>query len=343
MALSLTKDYTFAPNTVIASAEVNQDFDELYNAFAGLEAGTSSMSKLPLDANPSSALHAATKQYVDAYANYKRPNLSFNSVTTVDVMNNTGTANQTKIVFYDGETRSVTEDVASTTKYRRFDITATAEFTTGTEDSGLRSGISEIANTRYAIYAVKSAINTANFVLAGDTTFPTQGNYSTLNTRYGTLGWVFLGYIFNGAGQGGNSDICDFIQAGPLIMFRNTVSGGVGLSNPGIEYATTAGATTLSYTYAAGSANAQIPDTITDLLWGFNFGAVAGSAIVKNQAASRVYWQWHANNTISAISMWTPASEGVQLSNGPGSSITYDIDLRGYYDGALGVGSNPMF
>jgi hypothetical protein len=65
MALNLSKDYTFSPNTLAKSSEVNADFDELYNAFSGLEAGTKSMSKLPLDADPTSALYAATKQYVD--------------------------------------------------------------------------------------------------------------------------------------------------------------------------------------------------------------------------------------------------------------------------------------
>lgn len=342
MALNLTKSFTFNPSTTIASAEVNTDFDTLYNAFSGLEAGTSSMSKLPLDTDPTSALYAATKQYVDAYANYKRPNLTWISISLVDIAVNTDTANKTKIIFPDGNYRSVTEDTSVTNKYRRFDITATAEFTSGTEDSGLRSGLSETANIRYAIYAVKSTINTANFVLVGDTTFPIIGNISTLNTRYAANGWVFIGYIFNGTGQGGSSDISKFAQAGPMMIFYNSVAGAVGFINAGVEYTTTGGATTLTYTYAAGSANAQVPDTITHLLWQINYAAVAGNVVIKDSAAARTYRSVPCASAIHCDSLWMPAAEGIQLSNGPSSSIAYDIDLRGYYDGALGVGSNPF-
>src|SRR3990167_72071 len=275
-------------------------------------------------------------------ASYRRPNLVYVSATQLDVENNTGTSNETKILFPDGTSRSVTEDTSSTHKYRRFDITADAEFTSGTEDSGLRAALSEVANTRYAIYAVKSTIDTSNFVLVGDTTFPIQANFATLNTAYGTNGWVFLGYIINGNGQSGSTDIMSFKQAGPIMFFNNSVSGSVGITNAGVEYATTSGATTLTYTYAAGSANAQVPNTITHILWQSNYAAVAGSAGIKDSGAARLYRQVHANNAVHADQIWVIASEGLQLSNGPGSSIAYDIDMLGYYNGALSSGTNPL-
>lgn len=266
-------------------------------------------------------------------ANYRRPNLTFVSVTTVDIENNTQTSNETTILFPDGSTRSVTENTGSSNKYRRFDITATAEFTSGTEDSGLRSGLSEAVNTRYAIYAVKSTINTANFVLAGDTTFPTQGNASTLNSRYGTNGWVHLGYIFNGNGLGGNSDIVSFTQCGAMTQFNNSMAGNV-LARNGVLMAGTAGATTVTYTYSAGSGSTAIPDTINIVNWGFSCGSVTGNLVVKDSAGAIVFHQSYtaAANSLNVIGA---ASSGLQLSNGPASSIAYDVVISSFWDLAL--------
>lgn len=345
MALNLTKSFTFAPLTTIASSEVNTNYDTLYNAFTGLEATTSTLAKLKMDGDPSAALEVATKQYVDAYAGYKRPNLTWVSVTTVDVDSNTGTANQTKIVFPDGNYRSVTEDTAVTNKYRRLDITAAVEFTSGTEDSGVRSGITEAANTWYAIYAVKSTINTANFVLAADTTLPTQANFSTLNGRYGTNGWVYLGLIRNGDGAAATSDICNFVMSGSKTIFINTSSSGSHNTTrgaAGIIFTGTAGATTLTYSYSAGTGATAIPNNVTHVLWWSAHAAVVGNIIVQDSAGARDHFVHHANNAVSVREYWAPASEGIKLSNGPASSVAQDVNLAGFMDGVLGVGSNPL-
>lgn len=346
MALNLSKSFTFSPSTTIASSQVNTDLDTLYNAFSGLEAGTSSMSKLPLDADPTSALYAATKQYVDAYANYKRPQLTFISVSLVDVSVNTDTANKTKIVFPDGNYRSVTEDTSSSTKYRRFDITATAEFTTGTEDSGLRSGISEAANTWYAIYAVKSTINTANFVLAGDTTLPTITNVATLNSRYGSNGWIYLGLIRNGDGTGAASDIVSFHQAGNRTAFNNNLNPAVQRCH-GILMATTAGATTLAYTYAAGTAAAQVPNNVAIVDWIVQSSATAGTSGVRLniQDGGATWYLGSVSNDNVAVTFCVPGvapNDGVALVTTGSPSLSYDIVLTSVTDDALGVGSNPF-
>lgn len=343
MALSLSKDYTFAPNTTIASAEVNQDFDEVYNAFSGLEAGTSSMSKLPLDANPTSALHAATKQYVDTYAAWRRPVLTYISATLVDVEANTGTSNQTKIIFPDGEARIVSEDTASATKYRRFDITAAAEFSSGTEDSGIRSGITEATNTWYAIYAVKSTINSANFVLAGDTTLPLLANYSTLNSRYGTSGWAYLGMIRNGDGANTNGDIVKFSQAGNQTTFRNVLAPTGAGTSPGVLLATTASGTTLTWAYAAGTAGAQIPSNISIVnafaQWdNATTGINRFSDSARNVDYIAYYCVGGSGRTI--CSSVVSCLEGFQASMAGAADI--NIGLYGYFDGVLGVGSNPV-
>jgi len=342
MALSLSKDYTFAPNTTISSSEVNTDFDELYNAFSGLEAMTSTLAALKMDADPTTALAVATKQYVDAYAAYRRPDLTYVSATQIDVEVNTATANTTKIIFPDGNYRSVTEDTSSTNKYRRFDITADAEFTSGTEESGLRAALTEATNTWYAIYAVKSTINTANFVLVGDTTLPTIANVSTLNGYYGTNGWVYLGLIRNGDNSGATGDILNFVQAGNRTRFINTVTTGGNTGN-GTILATTAGATTLTYTYAAGTGTAQVPNPIKFIDYGITCAGSGTSweAVTAVATGMRVFRVTGA--TIGTGSMFIPnmaASQGLKTECQ--ASSAQDILMAGFIDGVLGVGSNPM-
>lgn len=272
---------------------------------------------------------------------YRRPILAYISATAVDVENNTGTANETKIMFPDGTSRSVTENTGSTNKYRRFDITATAEFTTGTEDSGLRSGLSEANNTWYAIYAVKSTINSANFILAGDTTLPIQANFATLNTRYGTNGWLYLGMIRNGDNSGTAGDILAFLMGSNRTLFYNTATGNA-FTSPGIRVASTAGATTLTYTYAAGTGAAQIPNHITAVIYQANFAVSAGdNGKVKDSSGTRF---WHSSILTGEGGIFrveVPASEGVNLSNTGGASIAQDVFLGGIIDPILALGTNP--
>jgi hypothetical protein len=346
MALNLTRTYTYTTGATISSSENNTNESTLYSAFQGLEAATSSMSKLPLDANPTSALHAATKQYVDTYAAWSVPNLEWLTVSTVRVKANTGTANQTKIVFPDGDVRTVTEDTGSSTKYRLFDITATAEFTAGTEDSGLRSGLSETVNNWYVIYAVKSAINSANFVLVGDQTFPTVSNFSTLNTRYGTSGWRPLGYVRNGDGAGSTGDLVNFVQEGNITVFVNQIPtaslnaaplGGT----PGVRMATTASATSLTWSPATGSGATALPDTIR-LGWVRGFGhSHTGSLRLTDDAQNRSY-AILPNISNSYQQAFAGLTAGFKIDATGGTNAAWDIVLYGFIDNALGNGSNPI-
>lgn len=195
---------------------------------------------------------------------YRRPNLVPASSTGVDIENNTGTANQTTLVFPDGTIRSVTENTSSTDKYRRFLITATANFISGTEDSGLYSGLSEATNTWYAIYAVKSQINSANFVLVGTTTLPLQANFSTLNTNLGANGWIYLGMVRNGNNADATGDLLSFNMSGSKTVFKGNMTGtNSARSLPaGNLVATATASATTSYTYSAGTGTADIPDHI---------------------------------------------------------------------------------
>lgn len=210
---------------------------------------------------------------------YRRPVMLWIDGNTIDIEPNTGTSNTTTVIFPDGNVRTVTENTASTDKYRRFIITATANFTSGTEDSGLRSSLSRTANTSYSLYAVKSQINAANFVLVGDTTQPTQANFATLNSAYGTNGWVYMGPVLNGDNSTATNTIVSFDQSGTRIHFTNAlVINGVSL--PGVLMASAAaGNFFLAVTPGFGTTvGTQVPATVTQgtLSLGLNAGANVG-------------------------------------------------------------------
>lgn len=257
---------------------------------------------------------------------YRRPNLSYISVTTVDVENNTGTSNQTTIVFPDGTVRSVTEDTSSTSKYRRFLITETAEFLTGTENSGLYSGLSETTNTWYAMYAVKSQINTANFVLVGTTTLPTRANFATLNTNLGTNSWVYLGMIRNGDNSGATGDILSFVQAGHLTSFSNSALGTSAVNFPGTILVSANSGSACTYTYAAGTGTAQIPNHLKQV--SFSCGGAAGDQTIVGTVNAPMYARAVGYVLLPNVS----AAESVSLSN---NSQTRDVSLAGFIDPLL--------
>lgn len=278
---------------------------------------------------------------------YRRPNLVYVSATQWDVEANTGTSNQTTIVFPDGDTRSVTEDTASTHKYRRGDITADAEFNSGTEDSGLRAALSEATDTWYAIYAVKSVINSANFVLVGDTTLPLQANFATLNTAYQTNGWVYLGLIRNGSVSTQTGDIVEFVQCGNETLFYNANDAanlsGFATATPGLRFANTAGATSLAYTYSAGTGSTSVPGNIGRVLW--NAGSetnTSGLLQVFNSGSNRLIDQTAFTAVGCSVLVWIPAAHGSAMAQSAGGSITGTLMFAGWIDNVLGIGGNPV-
>lgn len=264
---------------------------------------------------------------------YRRPALKWVSATQIDVENNTGTANETSIIFPDGEYRTVTEDTASTHKYRRFDITADAEFTSGTEDSGLRAALTEATDTWYAIYAVKSAIDSTKFVLVGDTTLPLQASFATLNTAYGTNGWVYLGLIRNGDGNGSTGDIVRFDQAGNVTTFHNQNSGTTH-SSSGIIFGTSASATTLDWTYASGTAGAQLPSYIKMGWWSAGFGASAAARGSAGHSLAPFGTLWMGEISIITFArFFANHSTGVQVTSTAAVSLT--LWFSGFVDPIL--------
>jgi hypothetical protein len=304
--------------------------------------GTSTGSPLIVQDNGSAILTVKdggqiTGSYISSWLSYRRPNLQFISITTVDVEVNTTTANTTTIVFPDGEVRTVTEDTSSTNKYRRFDITATANFTSGTEDSGVRSGIAEATNTWYAIYAVKSVIDATKFVLAGDTTLPLVANASTLNSRYGTNSWTYLGMIRNGDNAGATGDILAFFHHGNMTLFKNVVTGNV-INSSGLRLATSASATTLTYGTSDGTGTTDIPNHIRIVgLYGAA-GTGSGSAEFGNGSVTQE-WASGSGGARFATRILTHVADA-KLTNGTASSM--DILLFCWIDPLLGSGMNPL-
>lgn len=279
--------------------------------------------------------------------NYRRPNLVYVSATTVDIETNTATTNMTTVMFPDGDVRSVTEDVSSTSKYRRFIITETYN-STSTENSGLRTNYVETANTWYALYAVKSTTDTSKFVIVGDTVTPVQANISALNSQYGSNSWVYLGAIRNGNGTAGNSDILSFVQSGKKFKFNNTLAAADtavnAVATTGLVLANTASATTLTWAYDDGTGSAEVPGNIGFIDWITLRTAHASYDLVSNSAASRFYERRVcSNNNGDIVSVTIPASEGIKLATGAGASEAFDVIMVGWEDSALGVGTNPLF
>src|SRR5205823_4004220 len=116
-------------------------------------------------------------------------------------------AGQAQILFPDGNLR--TDSTSGRINCNLAQVAALS----GTAQSGLQTGTVS-TNTWYAIYAVKTTDNSSNFVTVADkTNLPVQANYSTLNTNFGTNGWVYLGLVRNGDNSGATNVVLSFYMS----------------------------------------------------------------------------------------------------------------------------------
>jgi hypothetical protein len=347
-AAVVSRTYTYTSGNTITANENNTNENTLYNEFNGniesanIKDGTivnADIADTTIAVGKFSSAVQSTFTWVYTFGAYRRPVLTFQSVTTVDVQNNTGTANETCIEF-PGEQRCVTENTSTTNKYRRFDITAACQFTSGTEDSGL-TGATEATNTWYALYAVKSLISSSNFVICGSTNTPTQADFARLNTMFNTGGWVYLGMIRNGDNNTATGDILTFSQSGNITTFKNTASGNI-LAVPGVFILGSDAATNLDYTYSAGTGTVNVPMTATHVYWTFGINGASGGAganDVVDHAGTHYYHR--TSGTITFLgTVWMPASDGIKTANT--NAVKQQIHLSGFIDNALGVGFNPQ-
>ncbi len=328
----ITRTYSFTDGSTAYGSQVESEILNIVTVWNNHDSAASNWTSFGLTGNAAiggtlgvTGASTFTGGVVSLFG-YRRPNLVFIGVTAVDVENNTGTANQTTIVFPDGTIRSVTEDTSSTNKYRRFLITAAAEFTSGTEDSGVRSGISEATNTWYAIYAVKSTINTSNFVLAGDTTLPLQANFATLNSRYGTSGWVYLGMIRNGDNDGATGDILKFSQSCGTTRFNNNANS----IATGVKLAATSG-----YTYSAGTGTADIPNHLAIVYIHGAFSSDAAADFVINVGSVSYYKDTTAANKTLLIEFLVPIAGSISGTGTGSGTEQFQYNISGWIDPIL--------
>ena len=342
----ITRTYTYTDGNTISANENNTNENTIYTEFNGnieaanIKDGTitnADIADTQIEKAKLSTVVQATLTYVNVLGNYRRPVLQFISSTAVDIENNTGTSNQTCVHFPD-ERRCVTEDTSSTDKYRRLVTSAQSSFTSGTEDSGMSPGETVANNTWYAVYAVKSQINTANFVLAISTNTPTQSNFSRLNTLFAVNGWVYLGMVRVGDNSGSTNTLLSFIQIGNWTRWAQATAGTVDPGN-GIRMATTAGATSLSFTASAGTGATNIPSHLpVGIYETLTSGATSGTQRVTNAAASVTYAI--ANTNLFSTIVLTNNAQGIKIT--PADSAACDIFLVGWIDPVLGIGYNPQ-
>lgn len=335
MALNFVVSYTFSSGTTISSAQVNTNTSDVANVFTGLEALTKSFSNLRVDTTPTATTDVAIKSYVDKLNNYRRPVLQYSSGTVVNLEAGiNGTSGQAQILFPDGTLRT-----DSTTTRINCNLAQNAVLS-GTAQSGLRTG-SQTANTWYSFYAVKVTDSTTNFVTVADTVLPLQANYATLNSNFGTNGWAYLGTLPNGNGLSANNVIPKFIMAGHRIALNNANGGNV-TTTTGIQISTTASATTITWSYAAGgTVGTNVPAHI--LIGDIILSIGGGTTFQMLDSANNQNFVKLTGSTICPATM--------QISNVPftlgfktlsSSATTQDLLIAGYVDGVLGVGANPI-
>lgn len=270
---------------------------------------------------------------------YRRPNLVWSSNTAVlTELGLDGTSGDATILFPDGQFRTETGSGRYTMTISQNAVFNNA--TLGSNQGGLRTG-SAAANTWYACYAVKVTTFSANWVLVADTVLPIQANYSTLNSNFGTNGWVYLGMIRYGDQSANTTAILNFQQQGNSTYFLNVPGSG---SPSGIEFASNGSATSLTYSTSAGTSGLTIPNNLTTLVWvGQVFIGVASnvngflqplnSSVLLHASQVPSNGDWSAQGIIAA-------SAGARVTSSVTASMA--LWLGGFFDNVLGVSGNSI-
>jgi hypothetical protein len=199
-------------------------------------------------------------------ARYRKPRLLYTDDNIVTLEANGTSATDSMLLFHD---RLAT--CSDRTLNLNDDANGETVADVGASLSGRRAGLARANNTWYYIYAVIVQYGADNdgtkFILCADTTSPLAANIATLNTRYGTNKWVYMGLVRNGYNTtGGGAKIVFFIQNENRTQFTTSwVSG----EPAGVMLATAdASAVNLDYTLAFGTGAAQIPDVCTRAVFG---------------------------------------------------------------------------
>lgn len=339
MAINYVVSYTFSPSTTISSSQVNTNFSDNSNTWNGLESKSKSFAALQVDATPSAAADVARKDYVDGLMPYRRPVLQYSSGTVVNMETGiNGTSGQARILFPDGNLR--TDSTSGRINCNLAQVAALS----GSAQSGLRTG-SQTANTWYSFYAVKVTDSTTNFVMVADTVLPLQANFSTLNVNFGTNGWVYLGTLANGDKNAATNVILSFTMIGNCVILRNTNNGNAQQCS-GILIGTQsiAGATlTVSYATGTNIGTPQFPNQfgMAYMIIAHNNGAQDITSVLDSAGnIRRAVLQSPSTGANFTFPVTVPLLDGIQVTGS--ASNKRDIFLSAYWDGVLGVGSNPI-
>ena len=336
--MSIINRITTWTSQILTSSSLNGEFNNVVNTLNNLDGATTAWTNVKAGTLTSTGtLSVSGASTLASFSTnlfaYRRPVLQYSSGTVVNMETGlTGTSGQAQILFPDGTLR--TDSTSGRINCNLAQVAALS----GSAQSGLRTG-TVTNNTWYAIYAVKTSDNASNFVAVADTTLPLQANYTNLNTYFGATSWVYLGLIRYGDQSGTANAILNFSQAGNFTMFKNTCTGQTD-NMMGIRLAISTGGTSLTYSLSSGTGNTQIPNNITMSLWGWQSTTTAGIITTDSAAAHRYAVSVANSGANSAGQIWMPTSEGIQINSGSGAN--WDVNLIGFVDGALGIGSNPL-
>jgi len=171
--------------------------------------------------------------------------------------------------------------------------------------------------------------------LVGNQLACTQTNFATLNTNFGTDGWIYLGLIKNGDEGNNFSTVLDFTQTGALTIFSNAVDAAdtaIAIDVTGVLRGNNASATSVSYSYVAGFASGSIPETVKLVM--FTGYHDLDTLFLKNNAGTVGYGSLNTSAGQGSVSAWMPSSGGVNLSkSGAASALT--LMMVGFVDSAL--------
>lgn len=283
-----------------------------------------------------SGVTAAIQTQLNGLFKYRLPEIQWTSVTTVALESGiNGTAGDVQVMFHDGTVRTDTSTTRTT-----FNITRNAVLTTSGAQSGLRTSLSEATNTYYALYAVKVTDSSTQFVTVGDTLLPIPANYATLNSNFGTNGWVYLGMIRNGDNDIATGDILKFKKSGNYTQLYNAAGSGAGVTPRGSNLASSASTTQLTYTYSIGVGAANIPDHFVFTEYLLEHGNTANDTYIGNAADSYQIWRVVSTGRV-ANTVLLPSVDGANIRMNSGATSAR-IWIVGWIDGALGVGPNPL-
>ena len=336
--ISSAQGYAETASTASTSAAASQTAASTSATNAAASATTASTAATNASASQAAASTSATNAAASATSSansaafftslvrFRRPSLVYSSSTEVTIESGlyTGTSTDYTMLFPDGSLRTVTSAT-----YAKFNITRSADFSGSGLQSGLRSGLSEVTDTWYAIYAVKCDDGTS-FVLVGDTTFPSS--VSTLDTRYGSNGWVYIGMIRNGDNSSITGNIISFSHSGETTIFNKNTTTTERARLAGLRLATTTG-DTLSWTYSSGSTGSSIPAHIRIGYIGVEGDQSESLSISYNDGytSNYLYASAYVGNTLPlAAHVMMDITKGVYAEQGNGFGLS--IYLAGFKD-----------